>query len=79
MRFDTEHVIFGSLYAQGDWNRAQTDVHGMVYVQGVVRSNNGSSTLDATGITVPFFDTRAEAGAAVTSPMVINHFTGPLP
>jgi hypothetical protein len=77
--FDKQITIFGSLYAQGDWNRAQTNVHGMVYVQGVVRSNNGNSTLDATGITVPFFDTRATEGSAVTSPMVINHFTGPLP
>jgi hypothetical protein len=77
--FDKKITIYGSLYAQGDWNRAQTDVYGMVYVQGVVRSNNGSSTLDATGITVPFFDTRAPTGSAVTSPMVINHFTGPLP
>ena len=77
--FDKKAIVYGSLYAEGDWDRAQTDVYGMVYVEGIARSDNGSSTLDSTGITVPFFDTRAPAGSAVTSPIRIANFTGPQP
>ena len=71
-------TINGSLYAKGNWNRAQVDLTGVVYVAGISPSNNGSSTL--TLGTAPWFDPRVPGGVGgLSATTAINNFSGPQP
>jgi hypothetical protein len=70
-------TIYGALYAGGNWDRGKFNLTGIVYVAGIVKSNNGKSYL--TQAETPWFDPRATSGDAGRTPTLVSNFSGPTP
>jgi hypothetical protein len=75
--FEKKTKMYGGIYTDKNWNRAQIDLDGIVYVGGISPSNNGSSSLNLGP--APWFDPRGTVSLGGSSGMSIAKFTGPLP
>ena len=72
--FDKSATIYGGLYTKKDWNRAQVDLIGVVYVGGISPSNSGSSSM--TLGSAPWFDPRVTSGNGTGTPTTFTSFAG---
>jgi hypothetical protein len=71
----TGGTIYGTLYADGAWNRSKMDLTGLVYVNGISKANNGQSSMVMTS--PPWFDPRLGPSGGIAAQF--SNFAGVQP